>query len=210
MKRVLLLISLMFVSFVSSAQLVSSSSLIVTKRAFPEIAPGWRSNVELGYKMGLDDYSFAGISYSLGYRFSKSFYLGVLAGFDYALDTEKSTIAPDTKLSPSDLNFPVCLDVRYYFPIDRVLPFVEVNAGARLAPPKSATFGTNEVEYATSGVIINPKLGVAYRVTEITDAYATVGFCLQSRAKVETVNGNHIGFSNPFYSNISINLGVSF
>lgn len=182
-KIIIIIISALCFSLAANAQLVSSSSLIVTKSAFPEIKPGWRNNIEVGYKLGVEDYSYVGADYSFGYRFNKSIYLGALIGFDYALNTEIPSIVPDGKLSPNAINFPLCVDFKCYFPIQRVLPFIQLNAGARLAPNMTAKFGSKDVIYNTTGLIINPKIGIAYRVAKKTDIYISAGYCAQTRKK---------------------------
>ncbi len=212
MKKIVVFLMAICLSLAANAQLVSSSSLIVTKNAFPGIQPGWRSNIECNYKVGIDDYFYVGADYSFGYRFNKSFYLGIQAGMDYALEVEDyySVIAPDAELYPSAINFPLCVDIRYFFPINRVFPFVQLNAGARLAPNKTAKYNLKEVEYGTSGILINPKLGLAYRITAKTDIYFSVGYCIQSRSKVGNIKGSIIEFSNPFYSSLSAHVGITF
>lgn len=210
MKKIVVSLTALCLSLAANAQLVSSSSLIVTKKAFPEIQPGWRSNIECNYKVGINDYSYIGADYSFGYRFNTSFYLGIQAGIDYALNTEESVIAPNADLSPNAINIPLCIDMRYYFPIGRVLPFVQLNAGARLAPNKIAKYDLKDVKYVTSGILINPKLGVAYRITAKTDIYLSAGYCIQSRSKVGNINGSTLEFSNPFYSSIVANVGITF
>lgn len=138
MKRILILLALLAVPVLASAQLVQSSSMVKvkTKTHTENIRHGWSiaasiagGDVIKGYHKGFD----IGLYADGGYHFNSWFYLGATLGANYrdipdsvngTKDDSEDKVRPQFMLNP-----------RFYFLNKSTSPFIDLRAGVNLAEP---------------------------------------------------------------------------
>lgn len=113
-------------SICAHAQLVQSSSLVVTKRAMSPVQKGFQSDLRLGVTFGnIGEYIAPEITYTAGYRFGNTFYLGAGAGLivNACSKMDKSCFEKETNnyakrywyLPSAMVTVPVFAHMRVYF-----------------------------------------------------------------------------------------------
>lgn len=176
MKKTVILFLLLALPLASFAQMVSSSSLVVTRQKLPPVKAGLQHSVELGYADG-DQYSNIAASYVIGYRFNNTFFLGGGVGFGYNMgDTSNETYRrpwqtedfgweEGEELNIKAIEFPMFVNMKVYFLKARCTPFFGLSAGAAFSAKNTATLEFGDVKYSTIGAIVVPSLGVNYRIS---------------------------------------------
>lgn len=172
MKKTIIMFILLALPLVSFAQMVSSSSLVITKQKLPPVKAGLQQTVEFGYTF--DDYlnSNLELDYVIGYRFNNTFFLGGGVGLGYNLDafpeTFYNTPYPGSPLNIKEIEIPIFVDMKIYFLKTRCTPFFGLSAGAAFSAKQTAKLkdytGLLSAKYNTIGAIIVPSLGVNYRI----------------------------------------------
>lgn len=171
MKKTVVLFLLLALPLTSFAQMVSSSSLVVTRQKLPPVKAGLQHSVELGYADG-DQYSNIAASYVIGYRFNNTFFLGGGVGFGYNMgDTSNKTYnqylywEEGETLNIKAIEIPVFVNMKVYFLKARCTPFFGLSAGAAFSAKNTATLEFGDVKYSTIGAIVVPSLGVNCRIS---------------------------------------------
>ncbi|MBQ8493752.1 MAG: outer membrane beta-barrel protein [Alistipes sp.] len=168
MKKITLLLVALICAMGAEAQMVSTSTLIVTKEKFPAVEPGYESMVQVTPTIG-SAFQNVNINYIGGYRFNHVLFLGVGTGLDFNTwhDYGETSFKPD-KL----LYIPLYAKARAYILDKRWSPFVDLTAGGR--------FSTKEeydgFKYSTNGFMLDVGFGVNYRITPKISAYFVVGY----------------------------------
>ena len=93
MKKNILLCLLLLLSYVAEAQMVSTSTLIVTKEKFPTVERGYESMAEVSPTLSIDTDSFyLDLNYIGGYRFNNTLFLGVGTGVNFNIPIGSSDL----------------------------------------------------------------------------------------------------------------------
>ena len=156
---------LLAVAATTNAQLISSSSLVITKAKLPPVEAGYEQSVDASYAMmmtGANNLE-ANISYIGGYRFNEHIFLGAGIGISI-MDSVKesyethSVVTGDNGdcLSCPLVNIPLYVHFKAYFLKSRVSPLFALSAGGRLSAKKEFGMETGEnIRYGTMGLYVN-------------------------------------------------------
>lgn len=247
MKKLFVALLLVTISIASSAQLISSQSMVVKKQKLGPVEPGFEQMVEFGGKFGIDlAYTF-NLNYTAGYRLNKTFFVGAGTGlvFNPGFSDQRlfychgdgselklqydRTGWEDMHIAPVDI--PLYAHVRAYFLNGRVLPFVGLSAGGVLSLSRPVVtdgvecwwsyceddhqdYSYEEIRYGTSSYLVEPSVGVNYRVTDRLGLYLSFAVKLRGIPYVEKLskNGpaNDVEFASRNVTLFGFNLGVSF
>lgn len=198
-KITLLLILLFATSFASQAQMVSSSSLIITKerKKLPPVKPGLQQSVEVGTTVGHD--FVVGADYVIGYRFNNTFFLGGGVGFGYNIDDYVVHFDggyyeghKGRRLSNGSIEFPVFVNTKIYFLKTRCTPYFGLSAGAAFSPKATAQLDFGDVKYNTIGALVVPSLGVNVRINARYSLYAAAKVRMRTFPFVKDVNATDL------------------
>lgn len=230
MKRIVFIVCFVLAAVVYAAgQIVSSSSLVVTKAALPEVKPGYEQSIDLSFdilpyaRIGFD------VNYIGGWRFNRMFYAGLGTGldFDFAGETGSKYINVghyyDTSLAKL-VNIPLYAHGRLYFTQKRCMPFVGLSVGGLLSTRRKVLCfyfdevgngSTYEGSYGTSGFLLNIMTGVDYRITANSDLYISLGFKGITRSYVAELyvadlTQCDITFRQKFCAGLDMHVGFTF
>ena len=213
MKRLLLAAALVLCIFSASAQIISSSSLVVTRAKLPDVKRGYQQSVDLSYNAQIGERfgSSVDINYIGGMRFNNTFFLGLGTGASIDI-TGKSdfTGVSGTPLPINTLSIPVYAHFRAYLLKKRCTPFLALSAGGRFSTKRSFDLELGSVKYSTIGLYLNPMIGVAYRITAKSDFYFSVGFRGQTMPELDKLAPSKAEFKSRFQYGADVHIGFSF
>lgn len=185
MKKLLFTALLALICASGYAQLVQSSSLIVTKKALDPVARGFQSDVRLGiYCLGYHDQTTIEATYAGGYRFGNTLFLGAGVGVNYNtwsgqyVDTDAYQYRKHFDIPSAKITVPVFAQVRVYFLKKRVSPFVDATGGVMITGKGEVLYGEYGEKTAKFGRSMGYgtlSLGVNYRITNKSSMYLLVG-----------------------------------
>lgn len=185
MKKLLFTALLALICASGSAQIVQSSSLIVTKKALAPVARGFQSDVRLGvYCLGYHDQTTVEATYAAGYRFGNTLFLGAGVGVNYNtwsgqyVDTDAGQSRKYFDIPSAKITVPVFAQVRVYFLKKRVSPFVDATGGVMLTGKGEVLYGEYGEKSAKFGRSMGYgtlSLGANYRMTDRSSMYLLVG-----------------------------------
>ena len=210
MKKTVILFLLLALPLTSFAQLVSSSSLVVTKQKLPPVKAGLQHSVEVGYAYGSP--SNIAASYVIGYRFNNTFFLGGGVGVGYNTgDTSNETyLYVDETLNIKAIEFPVFVNMKVYFLKTRCTPFFGLSAGAAFSAKNTATLEFGDVKYSTIGAIVVPSLGVNYRISAKHSLYVAGKVRMRTTPTVKSVNSTDLTTGTAAEFSYGASIGFTF
>lgn len=179
MKKVLFVMLVLFISSISvKGQIVSSSSLVVTKTTKMQPQYGYEQSIDLSYSSiftylgvwGLD------VNYIGGWRFNRMFYAGLGTGLYISPDYGTKELWGDF-LSMPVVSLPLYAHGKVYFTKKQFMPFLGLSIGGLFSLPKtiySQIYG--EFTYSTCRFILNPMVGGSYRINGNVSVYLSAGF----------------------------------
>ena len=149
---------------------------------------GYRSMVEFAFMMDFDLMPSYNLHYIGGYQINNYLYVGAGAGVclhesvfgDNAI--AEWSQEPQTGFLPLKfVNVPVFAYFRANFINRRCTPYFAVAAGYRFSTKHyfNMPWDNQSEHYSTSGLLINPQLGVNLRMTNRADVYLAAGFNMQ-------------------------------
>ncbi len=228
MKRLTMTICLICATLLYAAgQLISSSSLVVTKTNFslPEIEPGYEQSIDVGYDYLEEDNTGLDLNYIGGWRFNRMFFAGIGTGLYFNWYGAKSTgfyVTPYTYdyfriLNTPTVNVPLYAHARVYFTKKRCMPFVGLSAGGLFS--KKGTFNCQnvmddnayyETEYSTNRFLLNVMVGASYRMTARSDLYLSVGFKGKTQPYADNIDRYGFDMKQKFLPGMDAHIGFTF
>ena len=180
---------------------------------------GYRSQVEATFGLDLDLMCTSNIHYIGGCQINNILYIGIGTGVSLYLNdvpTPQWSANSYSDMANLPLNWwsvPVFGYFRANFANRRLAPFFALSAGYR--------FGTKHYfdmpwdgydKYSTSGVFINPQIGLNFRMTKKSDIYITAGFNLMQMPRFDNVLSTmfEAEFYKEFYGGFDLRLGFTF
>lgn len=172
MRRFLLVVASLLFAYMAEAQMVSTSSLIVTKEKFPAVERGYESMIELSPTIeAVSEFLFIDINYIGGYRFNNTLFLGVGTGLNFYMPGKGDF------QNINKLYVPLYAHAKVYVMKGRLSPFVALSVGARLSTKRFYEDEDGyEKKYSTTNFLINPRIGVNYRFTPDVSGYVSLGY----------------------------------
>ncbi len=211
MKKILFTFLLTLSVASASAQLIQSSALITTKRKLPEIKAGYEQSIDLSYGTLMSyPHSYISATYIGGYRFDHRFFLGAGAGVNLAIARNSESIGKETTETSNLLNIPLYAHFRTYFLNRRCTPFIGISLGALLSTPRYATLALGKAKYGTCGLLLNPQVGVNYRMNEKSSIYFAVGFAGHTFPKFSDITAYNMMYAPKFHYGVDAHLGFTF
>lgn len=149
---------------------------------------GYRSMVEFAFMMDFDLMPSYNLHYIGGYQINNYLYVG--AGVGVCLhesafgDNAFAQWSKEPQTEPLPLNLvsaPVFAYLRANFINRRCTPYFAVAAGYRFSTKHSfdMPWDNHNEHYSTGGLLINPQLGISFRMTKKADVYLAAGFNMQ-------------------------------
>lgn len=154
-KQISIAFALIMVSMPASAQFTTggkaSSS---TDNGEYALSAGYKGFVDLGYGIGVGDYSAGRVEFQTthGYQFNPYFFAGVGAGYSYYTDGSVSSI-------------PIFADFKAGFPINRITPFFDFKIG----------YSVLDVD----GFYLSPSVGARFATGARTGVSLALGYEMQ-------------------------------
>lgn len=224
MKRLVFIVCFAFVAVVYAAgQIVSSSSLVVTKAALPDVKPGYEQSIDLSYTQFFNSEGGIDINYIGGWRFNSMFYAGLGTGlyFDVMDYGTKSPWRTSSSYFSYDLldvpvvSVPLYAHGRVYFMQKRWMPFVGLSVGGVFSTSidGNARYLYWEVipfSYSTCRFLLNPMVGVNYRINTDMDLYFSLGYRGMTRPYVADLTQYDITVGQQFIGAIDLHVGFTF
>lgn len=180
---------------------------------------GYRSLVEFSFMMDTELMPSYNLHYIGGYQINNLFYVGLgvgasLHGSAFGEAPRWSKEPQDYALSLGYVNIPVFAYFRANFINRRCSPFFALAAGYKFGPKHDFAMpwqNTNE-KYSTSGLLVNPQLGVNFRMTKKADIYLAAGFNLQQLPMFDASQSTMFDakFYKKFAYGFDIRLGFTF
>lgn len=147
---------------------------LITGSAFAQ--KGYEKTVELGAGIGVGEYSNTSFGASMinGYRFNEYFYLGLGVGFGYSnalngVDIDKYGYT--TEYRTDAYLIPIYASIKANFTKSNISPFFRFNIGY--------TFDANQYIKDAPGLMIEPSIGVDFKINDKNTIYTALGFNLQ-------------------------------
>lgn len=227
MKRLVFIVCFAFAAVVYAAgQIVSSSSLVVTKAALPDVKPGYEQSIDLSFDFLPATRLCFDINYIGGWRFNRMFYAGLGTGLDI------DPFSPETYLvinydgynNNLDLgkavNIPLYAHGRLYFTQKRWMPFVGLSVGGLFSTRQTVVLRSYDHEsgyremcnedYGTSGFLLNVMAGADYRMTANSDFYISLGFKGITKSYVANWSEYDITVRQRFCAGFDMHVGFTF
>ena len=196
---------------------IKEQEAIQIRNLYAQHQKGYRSYVELAYTCGqlgcLSEQDLVGVHYIGGYQFNNQIFLGVGAGVKVAYDWDETFV---TKLDQDvtlarNYSIPVFAHFRANFLNRRCSPFFALSAGVHYSPKHMLDVELGSLPYTMFGALVNPQIGINYRVTQKVGTYLSLGYELYTGPYLKSSNGYNAVIQNGFdYSTFSIHLGVTF
>lgn len=196
MKRIVFIVCFAFAAvFYAAGQIVSSSSLVVTKAALPEVKPGYEQSIDLSYTQFFNGEGGIDVNYIGGWRFNRMFYAGLGTGLYFDV-MDYGTKKPWRRMGNGHyyssylldmplVSVPLYVHGRVYFTQKRWMPFVGISVGgvfsSRIDSEASFYFYDDPVcyipfSYNTCRFLLNPMVGMDYRINADMDLYFSLGY----------------------------------
>lgn len=224
MKRIVFIVCFVLAAVVYAAgQIVSSSSLVVTKTALLE---GYEQSIELSYTQFFNAEGGIDINYIGGWRFNRMFYAGL--GTGSYLDVTNKGVSP-WRLAPYNLqhhkslldmplvSIPLYAHGRVYFTQKRWMPFVGLSVGGIFSTPIAGEAGYSldgwkiiPFSYGTCRFMVNPMVGVDYRINADMDLYFSLGYRGMTRPYVADLTQYDITVGQQFIGAVDLHVGFTF
>lgn len=186
MKKLFLTAVLALLCASGYAQLIQSSSLIVTKKALEPVKRGYQSDIRLGvYCLGYHNQTTIEATYAGGYRFGNALFLGAGVGVNYntwwgqyIMDDGRRHGNKQFCIPSAEITVPVFAQIRVYFLKKRVSPFIDATGGAMITSKGEVVYGESRnmtAEYGRTMGYGTLSLGVNCRMTNKSSMYLLVG-----------------------------------
>lgn len=189
MKKLFLTAALALLCASSYAQLIQSSSLIVTKKTIEPVKRGYQSDIRLSLLcFGEPDQTTTEITYAGGYRFGNALFLGAGVGVNYNawsgqyVDPKSNHgdggYSSAYDIPSAEITVPVFAQVRVYFLKKRVSPFIDATGGAMITSKGEIVYGKNNdmtAKYGRTTGYGTLSLGVNCRMVKKSSIYLLVG-----------------------------------
>ncbi len=137
---------------------------------------GYEKSIEVGTNIGVGEYSNTSFGASMinGYRFNEYFYLGLGVGFGYSnalngVDIDKYGYT--TEYRTDAYLIPIYASIKANFTKSNISPFFRFNIGY--------TFDANQYIKDAPGLMIEPSIGVDFKINNKNTIYTALGFNLQ-------------------------------
>lgn len=228
MRKILFITLLLFASVSAFGQMVSSSSLVVTKtkKQLPEVKPGYEQSIDVAYTYFFNSSSSMGIdlNYIGGWRFNRMFYVGLGTGlylniYDNGERNPHSTSPFYRNLELPVVNIPLYAHGKVYFTQKRCMPFVGLSIGGTFSTPiKGEALYYVDVDnfyflpfsYGTCRFLLNPTMGVDYRINADMDIYLSLGYRGMTQPEVTNLTPYSISVGQTFVGAIDLHIGFTF
>ncbi|MDE5623300.1 MAG: hypothetical protein K2I62_01530 [Alistipes sp.] len=212
MKKMLLTLLFAATAFGCHAQLVQSSSLIVTKQKLPAVKRGYQQSVDAGYnaQLSIGGNDLFGLNYIGGFRFNDTFFLGAGTGLNFKLNNPASEHENGCPMRLNAVNIPLYGHFRAYFLKERITPFFALSLGGRFSTKRTLYLPLGEVKYNTCGLLFNPQVGVNVRTSAKGNVYLAVGFCGQTMPALEDASYSTASVKSKFQYGIDAHIGFTF
>ncbi len=212
MKKLLLTLLFAATAFGSHAQLVQSSSLIVTKQKLPAVARGYQQSVEASYdtQLSIAGNDFFNLNYIGGFRFDNTFFLGAGTGLNFRLNNPAFERSDGYPMRLNALNIPLYVHFRAYFLKERITPFFALSLGGRLSTKRTFELDSGEVKYNTCGLIFNPQIGANLRTSARDNVYIAIGFCGHTMPALDHIDSYTASVKSKFQYGIDVHIGFTF
>lgn len=180
---------------------------------------GYRSMVEFAFMMDSDLMPSYNLHYIGGYQINNYLYVGAGIGImlhesGFANRSAEWSKQPQEHYLPLNVwNIPVFAYFRANFMDRRCAPYFAVAAGYRFSANNYFIMPWQRHDYYnTCGLLINPQLGVNFRMTKRADVYLAAGFNMQ---QMPVFNANKstmfvASFEKKFYYGFDLRLGFTF
>ena len=172
---------------------------------------GYGSIIDAAWGIDLSNLMMGGgVNYIGGYHFNNCIYLGLGTGINLTQTWERRFI-DEVDLSSNLINIPVYAYLRTNFIDRRCSPFFAISAGYSFSTKRNFTMPFNQhVKYRTSGILVNPQLGVNFRTTKKSSVYLAVGATLKQHPLLVEHDATTATFSSNFHYWVDIHLGFTF
>lgn len=212
MKKLLLTLLCAATAFGSHAQLVQSSSLIVTKQKLPAVARGYQQSVDAGYNalLSIAGNDLFGLNYIGGFRFNNTFFLGAGTGLNFRLNNPAFGADGGYPMKLNAVNIPLYAHLRAYFLKERIAPFFALSFGGRFSTKRTFELDLGEVKYNTCGLIFNPQVGVNLRTSAKGNVYVAIGFCGQTMPELDRMDSSTASAKSKFQYGLDVHAGFTF
>lgn len=222
MRKILFITLLLFASVSAFSQMVSSSSLVVTKtkKQLPEVKPGYEQSIDVACTYFFNDEMGIDLNYIGGWRFNRMFYAGLGTGL-YINVIDKGAhiiLANDRTLELNTVNIPLYAHGKVYLTQKRYMPFIGLSIGGTFSTSinKNARYYEQmfytdiPVSYGTCRFLLNPIVGVDYRINADMDLYLSLGYRGMTRPKVTNLTQYSISIGQTFVGAIDLHIGFTF
>lgn len=224
MRKILFITLLLFASVSAFSQMVSSSSLVVTKtkKQLPEVKPGYEQSIDVACTYFFNDEMGIDLNYIGGWRFNRMFYAGLGTGLYFDV-LDYGGVRPNNrnymyyKLDLQTVNVPLYAHGKVYFTQKRYMPFVGLSIGGTFSTPiKGETpyyvdnFYYIPFSYGTCRFLLNPTVGVDYRINADMDIYLSLGYRGMTQPKVTNLTQYSISIGQTFVGAIDLHIGFTF
>lgn len=234
MRKILFITLLLFASISAFGQMVSSSSLVVTKtkKQLPEVKPGYEQSIDVAYSYFFNDEMGIDLNYIGGWRFNRMFYAGLGTGLYFDV-LDYGGVRPNNrnymyyKLDLQTVNVPLYAHGKVYFTQKRYMPFIGLSIGGTFSSPKDgrASYGYTipysngnyewkennfPFSYGTCRFLLNPIVGVDYRINADMDLYLSLGYRGMTQPKVTNLTQYSISIGQTFVGAIDLHIGFTF
>lgn len=184
---------------------------LITGNAYAQ--RGYEKSIEANASIGVGKYSNTsfGVSMINGYRFNEYFFIGAGIGFGYSnalngIDIDKYGFT--TEYRTDAYLIPIYANLKANFTKSKIFPFFRVNIGY--------TFDVNQYIKDAPGLMVEPAIGVDFKINTENIIYAAFGLNLQHSKysytrNVGTTDSNwDITTKSEMLKSVSIKIGVKF
>lgn len=235
MRKVLFITLLLFANISAFGQMVSSSSLVVTKtkikEQLPEVKPGYEQSIDVAYSQFFYGDISLDLNYIGGWRFNRMFYAGLGTGVYFNV-LDHGSSHPDNwnhELDMQTVNIPLYAHGKIYFTQKKYMPFIGLSIGGTFSTPKhgiaayriskhnplTGNYEGEEIYYTqfsyyTHQLLVNPMVGVDYRINADMDLYVSIGYRGTTRPYVANMTKSSITIEDKFIGALDLHIGFTF
>lgn len=217
MRKILFITLLLFASISAFGQMVSSSSLVVTKTK--KVKPIYEQSIDMAYSQFFNGEIGIDLNYIGGWRFNRMFYAGLGTGLYFDV-MGYGTNAPHNlyPISLPIVSVPLYAHSKVYLTQKRYMPFIGLSIGGTFSTPinKNARYYEQmfytyiPVSYGTCRFLLNPMIGVDYRINADMDLYVSLGYRGMTRPIVTNISPYSISVGQDFIGAIDLHIGFTF
>ena len=184
---------------------------------------GYRSYVEAGFMLDSELTPAYTVSYIGGYQINNCLFVGAgtglyIDGYEGGRYAEWRNDGVEERLPLNMINIPVFAYFRANFANRRLTPFFALAAGYRLSTKRNIDMPWDQTDtYSTIGCIINPQIGLNFRITPKYSAYIAVGGNMQEYPRLNSDQGGtdengyyQINYSAIPYFGFDLRVGFTF